>query len=665
MFEKLFKRKNQSASNDAKESEAASDAAVAAEETTSEGKPSLIKVHDVYGRELQITREEWRAKVLGPNLEKASGKPDALYQLCNSALNDGFVEDIDHASEELIALEPDAERSYALRSIVLFRTHRVDEAERVLQQGIQRTGRSATLLANLAVLRVSRGDSSEGEALMWEALEIDPNIDQGLRWWANTFHQRGGMDAYREALERVAALPGSWRAPLWLAREKLKEGDVDGAVAMFEAILHRPDCPGEALLTISGDLGNKGEIARIPQLIAPVFDPTKHDPRVGFNLLQAYLQLKQRKAGEALLQQLYALQMAPFKQHLDKMAAAFAAIPDEMDLKESAFPDVPEIELMAFDQPIWTYGLQTPSWLISAKPREVERVVCFAFSRRVDADEHGGTQKEDEGGRMTRALPLYLAESVLCWTTVASRTLIPVVKGGGPAVFGAGDDEDLCRKLADQGTYLVTGELDDRGGRWKFAMRLWRTADATLIAEEHAESEDQDATQAVLALEQALLRHLSLPAAQPWLSFYTRPSTEAMYPYLVELGQSLMLSLFANEVMTSNVMWGERSVLEWPLDIALRWADAQVPVIMFVSGLSKAKTYRTTLLPEFRERALQLMKDVRRRGGVAAKLEPLVWSLYGMQDSLTQFAQSLGTEESEAYRQWVAKIATTSSEGCA
>jgi hypothetical protein len=194
-------------------------------------------------------------------------------------------------------------------------------------------------------------------------------------------------------------------------------------------------------------------------------------------------------------------------------------------------------------------------------------------------------------------------------------------------------------------------------------MRLWRTADATLIAEEHVESEDQDPTRAVFALEQALLRHLSLPAAQPWLSFYTRPSTEAMYPYLVELGQSLMLSLFANEIMTSNVMWGERSMLEWPLNMALRWADAQVPVIMFVSGLSKAKTYGTALLPEFRERALQLMKDVRRRGGVAAKLEPLVWSLYGMQDSLTQFAQSLGTEETEAYRQWVAKISTTSSEG--
>ena len=30
--------------------------------------------------------------------------------------------------------------------------------------------------------------------------------------------------------------------------------------------------------------------------------------------------------------------MAPFKQHLDKMAAAFAAIPDEIDLKERAFP---------------------------------------------------------------------------------------------------------------------------------------------------------------------------------------------------------------------------------------------------------------------------------------------------------------------------------------
>lgn len=660
MFDKLFKRKSQGASEDAKGAKVPSNATTT-EVQKSEAKPSLITAHDVYGREVRITREEWRAKVLGPNLERASRNPDELYQLCNSALNDGFVDDIDSASEKLIALEPEAERGYALRSIVLFRTHRVDEAERILEHGIKRVGRTATLLANLAVLRASCGDDSGGEALMWEALGIDPNIEQGLRWWASTYHQRGGKDAYREALERVAALPGSWRAPLWLAREKLKEGDVDGAVQMFEAILKRPDCPSEALLTISGDLGNKGEIARIPPLIAPIFNPAKHDPRVGFNLLQAYLELKQRKVGEALLQRLYALQMAPFKQHLDKMAEALAAIPDDLGLKEGALPDTPEIEVLAFDLPIWTYGLQTPTWLIADKPQETERVVCFAFSRHVDADEHGGTQKEDEGGRMTRALPLYLAESVLCWTTLSSRTLIPVVKGGGPAVFGAGGDEGLCRKLADQGTYLVTGELDDRGGRWKFVMRLWRTADGALLAEEREESKGQDAIPAVLALEQALLRHLNRPSAQPWLSYYSRPSAEAMHPYLVELGQSLMLSLLANEVVALSGMWGERSMLEWPLTMALHWADAQVPAIMFVSGLSKAKAYGTALLPEFRERALQLMKDVRRRGSVAARLEPLVWSLYDMHDPLAQLAQRRDPNESDDYRQWVTKIAAEGS----
>ena len=49
----------------------------------------LIKFYDGYGREIQITRAQWRDKVLLPNLNSNWDVPDALYNLILSGLKDG------------------------------------------------------------------------------------------------------------------------------------------------------------------------------------------------------------------------------------------------------------------------------------------------------------------------------------------------------------------------------------------------------------------------------------------------------------------------------------------------------------------------------------------------------------------------------------------------
>nr|BFE91273.1 hypothetical protein GCM10020185_18090 [Pseudomonas brassicacearum subsp. brassicacearum] len=70
---------------------------------------------------------------------------------------------------------------------------------------------------------------------------------------------------------------------------------------------------GSALMMISGDLGNNGQIPLIIELVEPVYDEHKHDPMAGINLLRAYQELGQAAEGEALLARLYALGFAPIK----------------------------------------------------------------------------------------------------------------------------------------------------------------------------------------------------------------------------------------------------------------------------------------------------------------------------------------------------------------
>jgi hypothetical protein len=48
--------------------------------------PDLIRIFDVYGREMFITRQQWRNNVLPGNIKESWNKPDDLYNLIYSAL---------------------------------------------------------------------------------------------------------------------------------------------------------------------------------------------------------------------------------------------------------------------------------------------------------------------------------------------------------------------------------------------------------------------------------------------------------------------------------------------------------------------------------------------------------------------------------------------------
>ena len=71
----------------------------------------------------------------------------------------------------------------------------------------------------------------------------------------------------------------------------LGRDDLPGALAAYEALLESDGDDGDVLQAISGDLGSSGHFGPIVQLIAPLYDPQRHGPGAGVNLLQAYLAL--------------------------------------------------------------------------------------------------------------------------------------------------------------------------------------------------------------------------------------------------------------------------------------------------------------------------------------------------------------------------------------
>src|SRR6185503_13726861 len=156
------------------------------------------------------------------------------------------------------------------------------------------------------------------ESTLWESLILDPNLENTFGWYVAIHREHGGEEAALECLRRVTTLPGSWRAQLWLARSALKSRQLDRALVLYGECLScagKP-VPGDLLQQMSGDLGNAGHLPELLQLTGPHFDARIHGLQVGNNLVKAHLDLGQLDAARRVLDQLYVLNRADWKEHL-------------------------------------------------------------------------------------------------------------------------------------------------------------------------------------------------------------------------------------------------------------------------------------------------------------------------------------------------------------
>jgi tetratricopeptide (TPR) repeat protein len=622
----------------------------------------LITVYDAYGREVKITRNEWRDKVFLPNLRQKWNEAAELYNLIVAGLTDGFATDLRPAAERLLEIDVIPERSHSILGIVLMKNGQLDAAEATLRAGMAKAGKTGTLLTNLAKVLVERGDQAKADEILWQAVQTDPNQDNGLLWWAAIQRERGGEAGYLQALRAVATLPGSWRAQLWLARHHLEHKDVEAARALYVDVLAGGLFDGSALMMISGDLGNNGQLPLILELIAPAYDEHKHDPMAGLNLLRACQELGKVDQAEALLSRMYTLGLAPIKRHLDQFAEVF------QEMRTSAARGIPidadslKFITVALNQPIWHYGLRNADWLFSQKAEDAPKIGFFAFSKIVDGAERAESQREDDLGRLTRAIPLYLAEAAHYWSGYTASVYLQIVEGGGPVVSGSEiDGNALFDSLPDGMEYFVTGEIGSTGERdslqWQVSLSLWDCCARVKQASESGKATQAELGALVLAMEERLLARIGSQRRQPLDEFYQRPTNEVMPIYLAELGQALMLTLLANAQMPKSSMWGERAMLDWPLTMALRWPAAEVPKLMYISGLCKALEYQSDVLPEYKERSLQLLRESKQVNSPAARLIPLVWKAFGMTNELQTHIRDQPTGSSLAYRAWLDRVA--------
>jgi hypothetical protein len=361
-----------------------------------------------------------------------------------------------------------------------------------------------------------------------------------------------------------------------------------------------------------------------------------------------------------------------FKRLMQRLAPKAAPAPDpkpvddhergdhERDDHESTPVDPEQLDIiaLAFEGPMWTYGLRDPQWLLRHKPDDAKRVLFMSFARQMGGDERAEKQKTDAVGQMTRALPLYFAEAVHEWTPHRSVTQIPLVPGGGPVVFGAGgEDADTVAQATGHGDYMVLGTVDDAGDRWRIQCRVWQIEPPKLLGIEAIDTTPEALGADVLELEQGILSHFGTPNAQPHDALYRRVPVEAMAPYLTGIAQHLLLSMLVSGHVSRNEVWGEGDMIAWPLEMARQWPDAPLPALLYLAGLSQSTRSAAPMLQSFKEPTLAWCTQASGEGTPLAELAPLVWRAFAMPKLQEALAQCEGTPEGDLHCDWLRRVA--------
>ena len=578
--------------------------------------PNMIKVYDEYGRELFVSKREWADNILPGAIKDAWDDADQLYGVIVGALEDGFGDVVVQPAEHLHQIDTTPSRAATILGIIYMEAGRLDDAERVFEDFIRAHGEDGVLLTNLAKVHSRRGDEQRAEATLWHGLELDPNQDNGLAWYAAVNRERGGEQAAEEAFRRVAELPGSWRARLWLAREALTRGEVTSAEALYEeafALAAQP-VSADMLMQVSGDLGNAGRLGDAVRLCEPRFDPAVHGLMVGNNLIKAHFDLAEYEDARRLLAALFAQQRPDWQQQLGfwdtELAKAHVA-------SEREGLETPTFVVLSIEGPVWTRHGSPFAALLRDKRADAPRIAILGSNARTpDQASQPVVQLPDAPGRVSRAIPLLLAEQIHLRTDAVGVALIPFAKGHGFALFGAPqDDHGVCQVVAgvdSPSDFVISVDLDASEPVWRLRLRLLRPVDESLLAESSVAGplEQLEAPVSQLAAEvlQSLVSRAGVhPVPAP--DWYETPDGADYGDYLVRLEQELAVGAQSLGYFEAGGLSGERSLLDGALQLCLRQPSNPTVRMVLAQTLRLMREVRPDVLLEFDKKVNRLQQQ--------------------------------------------------------
>jgi tetratricopeptide (TPR) repeat protein len=566
----------------------------------------LVRFYDQFGRKVEVGRETWRREVLPPNLAANRGNPDALYDLIVSALNDDFAADVLDAARHLAETDPQPRRGAMLLGVVLLQLKDPAGARQILERAIAKHGEDAYLLANLARAFDAAGEHDKALELIWRALQLSPNEETSLNWFV-AVNAKGNPEAMREAYRRAAALPGSWRAQLWLARMALDADALEEATKLYEEALGRAKpLPADLLMQLSGDLGNRGHTELLVRLTQPRFDLALHGLTVGNNLLRAFVELGMLAEARKLLEQLYSQQRPDWRDHLMFWEQKL----DDAQKRYGEVTEPLEVVVMKLEQPVWTRGVLEFERVLPAKAASAPRIAFVCASGEAPQDDAGQgkvvSQPTNELGRLARALPMFLAEELFLRTQAKTSFLLPWMKQGGFILSARPWTRAFLPPDPSPPEIVVFTHIDAAHSPWllKVSIEQPTRPEARAVVFEQA-FELKSAGHDVITLLHDLIARVTILLAlkrEESPGALATPPVELLPGYLTALEQALAIGLAARMQTSESFLYQERAIFDHLFDVALHGGELLRPRMLLVNALENEARRRPDIAREYLEK---------------------------------------------------------------
>jgi hypothetical protein len=427
-----------------------------------------------------------------------------------------------------------------------------------------------------------------------------------------------GEEAALNALSRVAQHSDSWRPQLWLARAALNSNDLPQAINYYrEGLAHAAsNVPADLLMQMSGDLGNHGHLAELLALTEPYFVPGQHGLQVGNNLIKANIDLGHINAARKILDQLYSLKRPDWKETLgywDTQIAKSQVAKSAVELTEPL-----SMTMLSIEGPVW---LKPDSPAVKFFPVTSKDGPLITFlgssattSNRTQVIE---LQMADAPGRMSRALPLFLAEQVSFASEANVQTSIPwISEGSGGFVLSSvawsdGDVLEYVRRSKTKTKYVVVTHLTTRSDSWSIDLRVLQTSNDECVAELQSFIAPSIPGEPVIELSRRLIALITeqLHVKRVTIPLYRAPDTAYISDYLLRLEQLLAVRCAAMEGVSREFLHVEREIIEGNLQLCLTFPGNIATRILLVQTLLNTNKIKPEVVREFIEKVAMLHKD--------------------------------------------------------
>jgi hypothetical protein len=322
-----------------------------------------------------------------------------------------------------------------------------------------------------------------------------------------------------------------------------------------------------------------------------------------------------------------------------------------------------EIAVAHLDRPIWLLGLDDAQWLFEFRARaKGAKVAVFPLADVSASDlKEPAAQREDEVGRATHSLALFLSERIFAETTCRSSAEVPVARGGGPVVSGTEWPIETLTKAAKEASpaVIISGTVERRNAGARVAISVWDAATQRLEVTIEDVRYLEKPTSSAPFLADRVIEHLVTSSRCKRIrapSGWDRPTAALVSPYLDALGELLQQALAENGLIPASSIWGEEDMLAWYSTLR-QSMPASVPArLIYVRGILMSKAYGGSAHERFEADLSREASTVANPPSEVNRLAPLIFARLGQPDRCRDSKLALGKGADEAYSAWLARV---------